>query len=84
MLTATFPGAVFPAPGAGWLVSLFRRRAGVGPTFGLLRVDASGRRIWEVESSPRLVATDPAQGVLYFAETSGLVPNRFERAMLRN
>ncbi len=85
MLAATFPGAVYAAPGGGWLVSLyrFRRRDSVGSPYGLLRVDENGRRIWEVETSPRLVATDPEMGVLYFEETSGLLPNRFERATLR-
>ena len=86
MLEATFPGAAFAAPGGGWLVSLtrFGRREDGDSAFGLLRVDELGRRLWEIENSPRLVAVDPETGVLFFEEQSGLQPNRFDRAMLRN
>ena len=84
MLGATFPGAAFPAPGGGWLVTLFQRRARAEPVWGLLRVDERGRRVWELDEAPRLVATDPARGILYFAEPTGLEPNRFDRARLRN
>ena len=86
MLAATFPGAVFAAPGGGWLVSLVRfgRRDGDDSPFGLLRVDENGQRVWEIVASPRLVATDPTAGVLYFEETTGLIPGRFERATFRN
>jgi hypothetical protein len=83
MLAATFPGAAHPAPGGGWLVSLYRRHPGSPTTYGLLHVDEGGRRVWEVETSPRLVATDPDRGILYFEESSGLQPNRFERATMR-
>lgn len=83
MLTATFPGAVFPVPDGGWLIGLFRRRPSAGLVSGLLRVDAQGRRLWELDESPHLVASDPGRGILYFAESSGLEPNRFERARLR-
>ena len=62
MLAATFPGAVYAAPGGGWLVGLFRfgRRDSANGAFGLLRVDQTGGHIWEIETSPRLVATDTA------------------------
>jgi hypothetical protein len=83
MLTATFPGAAFQAPGGGWLVALFRRE-GRGASWGVLRVDESGRRIWEREETPRLVATDPDGGILYFEEPTGLAPNRFNRARVKN
>jgi hypothetical protein len=83
MLTATFPGAAFQAPGGGWLVALFRRE-GRGASWSVLRVDESGRRIWEREETPRLVATDPDGGILYFEEPTGLAPNRFNRARVKN
>ena len=49
-----------------------------------VQCDPEGRRVWEIEDAPRLLAVDPSTGVLFFAEPSGLVPNSFRRARLRN
>ena len=80
--STTFPGTAYPAPGGGWLVNLYS--LGPGGVSGLLRVDSEGRRVWEIEDAPRLLAVEPPTGVLFFAEPSGLVPNSFQRARLRN
>lgn len=84
MVTSTFVSAAFPAPDGGWLITLWRPRRGGESEWGLLHMDDTGRTSWELHSTPRLVATDPEEGVLYFAEPTGLAPNRFNRARLAN
>lgn len=83
MTSSTFANAAFSSPNGGWLVSLWRPRLGGETHWGLLRLDENGRRVWEVHPTPRLMAVDPHSGVLIFVESSGVLPNRFDRARLR-
>jgi hypothetical protein len=82
MNSNAFVLGAYGAPGGGWIVELTTRRR-EGPKYSLVRIDAQGRKVWEVLGTPKLEVVDAERGHLYFAEETGLVPNKVRIAHLR-
>lgn len=82
LASAALAGEAFRLPAGGWLVVIVKPR-GDDTSLGLVRLGPRGDRLWGIDDVPALVMVDPADGLLYFREPTGLRPNVFLRGRLR-
>ncbi len=71
--TATFAGRFMPMRNGGWIVQTWALRSD-GPTYGLVRIDENGGRLWELSNTAILLAVDPASGHMLLWDPEGLDP----------